>query len=307
MEVLSQLHRLRGAEIHKLSVFKIVAENQSLAHAANLLSVDLSTVSRQIKDLEIRLGFELCHRGRRGFALTEKGKIVHDIASFMVESLKTCDERLEGLRSGLSGTLRIGLVDNLLSAPELRFHDVLRLMREKAPELVVDCQVLSPAEVMRQVEDRRLHLGILGTLDETYALEFTPLFEEEAGLYCGRHHLLFEDTNVEFDMIKLKGMRYVARVHNSLSDQRAQSLGMVAETMSNNIDVISSLILSGVYLGFLPVHTLTSPHVIKNTRRLPLRGGECKVPFFICTRKHSHQARRTQQFVRTLKKMMVVG
>lgn len=232
MENASQLHRLRSTEINGLSLFKVVTESGGFSQAARFLGVDLSTVSRQIKDLEIRLGFELCRRGRGGFALTQNGRYVYDVACQMVDTLKECDARLEGLRSGLSGSLRIGLVNHLLSAPELKFHEVIRRMRQQAPDLVIDCKVMSPSAIMRQVEDRHLHLGILGALERSELLDYAPIFEEEAGLFCGPGHALFEAAGPDFDAGQLRGMRYVGRSHNSHTDMLAQSLGMIPETTS---------------------------------------------------------------------------
>lgn len=304
MENASQLHRLRGAEINGLSVFKVVTESGGFSQAAHFLGIDLSTISRQVKDLEIRLGFELCQRGRSGFALTQNGRIVYDVACQMVHALKDCDARLEGLRSGLSGALRIGLVNHLLSAPELKFHEVIARMRKKAPDLIVDCQVLSPSEIMRQVEDRHLHLGILGAIENSDHLDFQPIFKEEAALFCGPGHSLFADPATNFDAERLRGMRYVGRTHNSHTDMLAQSLGMVAETASNNIDVIFALILSGVYLGFIPVHAVAALDPENKVRRLPIAGGDCHVPFYVCTRRLPQQARRTKLFLKTLANVM---
>lgn len=304
MEVSSHLHRLRGAEINGLSVFKVVTESGGFSQAARFLGIDLSTVSRQIKDLEIRLGFELCRRGRSGFSLTQNGRIVYDVACQMVETLKDCDVRLEGLRSGLSGALRIGLVNHLLSAPELKFHEVIRRMRQLAPNLIIDCKVMNPSEIARQVEDRHLHLGILGTKEQLGQLNYTPIFKEEAGLFCGPGHSLYSEPLTEFDQTKLRGMRYVGRTHNSHTDILAQSLGMVAETTSNDIDVIIALILSGVYLGFVPVHAISALDPQKTVRRIPIRKADSKVPFYVCTRRLPQQARRTKLFLKTLGAVM---
>lgn len=304
MESALHLHRLRGVEINGLSVFKVVTESGGFSQAAKFLGVDLSTISRQVKDIEIRLGFELCQRGRSGFSLTQNGRIVYDVACEMVSTLKVCDERLEGLRSGLSGTLRIGLVNHLLSAPELKFHEIIRRMRQQAPDLIVDCKIMSPSEIMRQVEDRHLHLGILGAMERLDQLEYIPIFNEEAGLFCGLGHSLFADSSGEFNDTKLRGMRYVGRTHNSHTDILAQSFGMIAETVSNDIDVIFALIQSGVYLGFIPIHAISALDPEKKVRRLPIAEGDCKVPFFVCTRKLPQQARRTKLFLKTLNAVM---
>ena len=296
-----ELQRLRGADIHRLSIFKVVVELGGLSPAADFLGIDLSTVSRHIKDLEIRLGLELCHRGTGGFALTPQGRTTYEVACLLAETLQTCDERLEGLREGLTGTLRIGLVNHLLSASELRFPELLRIMRQRAPNLVIDCKVLTPVEIMRQIESRQLHLGILGTSEQPEELIFSPIFREEAGLYCARGHPLFADVRQTFGRDALEGKVYVARTHGSPTDLRAQALGLVAETASNDIDVISSLVQSGLYLGFLPVHAVAALRDSASFRRLPIEGGECEVPFYACTLGRAGQSRRTELFLRVLR------
>ena len=300
MENGTQLHHLRNTEVNGLSLFKVVTESGGFSQAARFLGIDLSTVSRQIKDLEIRLGFELCRRGRGGFALTQNGRYVYDVACELVDTLKDCEARLEGLRSGLSGALRIGLVNHLLSAPELKFHEVIRRMRQQAPDLVIDCKVMNPSEIMRQVEDRHLHLGILGALERSEQLDYAPIFQEEAGLFCGPGHPLFETPLEDFDAQQLRGMRYVGRTHNSQTDMLAQSLGMTAETTSNDIDVIFALILSGVYLGFAPIHAIAALDPDQKVRRLSIPEDECRVPFYVCTRRVPQQARRTRLFLKVL-------
>ena len=304
MESKLGFQRLRGADIQRLGVFKVVVESGGLSSAAGFLGVDLSTVSRHIKDLEIRLGLELCSRGPGGFALTTQGRTTYDVACLLAETLQTCDERLEGLREGLSGTLRIGLVNHLLSAQELRFPEILRSMRESAPNLIVDCKVLTPSEIMRQIETRQIHLGILGTGEQPEHLVFAPIFREEAGLYCAPGHTLFTSPRAIFGRDALEGMVYVSRTHSSPTDLRAQALGLVAETSSNDIDVISSLVLSGLYVGFLPVHAVAAQRDRQSFRRLPIEGGECEVPFYACTLRRADRSRRTNLFLRILRSVI---
>ncbi|MBO1520755.1 LysR family transcriptional regulator [Oceanisphaera pacifica] len=292
--------QLRGADIHRLSVFKTVVESGGLSQAADFLNVDLSTISRQVKDLEIRVGIELCSRGPKGFALTEQGRIVYDVACLLSEALQTSEERLEGLREDLSGVLRIGVVNHILLSPKLRFPELIKEVKKKAPKLTIECKVIPPNEIMRQVEKRQLHLGILGTAEQPVDLEFTPIFNEKAGLYCAIGHPLYNDNRIIFEREALEGLPYVSRSHSTLTDIRAQSLGLAAETSSNDIDVILSLILSGLYLGFLPIHTVEATNNNHRLRRLPIAGSECKVPFYACTLKRVQQNKRTELFLHIL-------
>lgn len=292
--------RLRGADIHRLSIFKTVVESGGLSQAAELLNVDLSTISRQIKDLEIRLGIEICSRGPSGFMLTSQGRVVYDISLLLAETLNICDERLEGLREDLSGVINIGVVSHILLSPKLRFDKIVKKTKEVAPNLTIECKVLTPREIINQIEKRQLHLGIMGAAEHPRELKFTPIFQEEAGLYCAEGHPLYLDDRHLFNRDALMGRAYVARAHNSITNIRAQALGLVAETNSNNIDVILSLILSGQYLGFLPVHAANSLRMDANIRRLPIAGPECNVTFYACTLKRVNQSRRTDTFLQIL-------
>lgn len=71
---------LSKADMHLLYVFGTVVEARGFSAAQITLNVSASTISRQITDLETRLGLRLCQRGRKGFRLTEKGEIVYAAA-----------------------------------------------------------------------------------------------------------------------------------------------------------------------------------------------------------------------------------
>ena len=60
--------RLHKADLHMLAVFMTVVECGGFAAAQVALNVGQSTISRQISDLERRLGMRLCQRGRAASA-----------------------------------------------------------------------------------------------------------------------------------------------------------------------------------------------------------------------------------------------
>ncbi len=72
--------RIRTSDIHCLGVFRTIVEAGGVSTAATRMNLDVSTVSRQLKDLEIRLGMRLCERGRSGFALTTEGEAVYQLS-----------------------------------------------------------------------------------------------------------------------------------------------------------------------------------------------------------------------------------
>ncbi len=58
---------LSGLDFKLLKVFKAVVEAGGFSAAQNELNVGLAAISKQISDLEIRIGMRLCTRGREGF------------------------------------------------------------------------------------------------------------------------------------------------------------------------------------------------------------------------------------------------
>ena len=67
------LGQLSDMDLRLLRVFRVVADCGGMAAAELELNIGSSTISRHIKDLETRLGFRLCRRGRAGFPLTPWG------------------------------------------------------------------------------------------------------------------------------------------------------------------------------------------------------------------------------------------
>lgn len=61
-------------ELKSLNIFRRVAECGSLTRAAEILSLQQSAVSRDIRLLERRLGIQLFHRHGRGVELTKEGQ-----------------------------------------------------------------------------------------------------------------------------------------------------------------------------------------------------------------------------------------
>ena len=74
------LGNLSDADIRLLRIFMAVARCGGLSAAELELNIGRSTISRHLKDLEIRLGLTLCHRGRGGFSLTQEGNRIFEAA-----------------------------------------------------------------------------------------------------------------------------------------------------------------------------------------------------------------------------------
>jgi DNA-binding transcriptional LysR family regulator len=117
---------------------KAIADTRSLAGAAELLSVNHSTVFRRLGQIEQQLGSRLFERGRAGYALTACGEQMVELAERMGEDIIAFERKVTGQDLRPSGELRITTSDVLLL--HLLSH-VLIDFRRAYPEIVLDIVV----------------------------------------------------------------------------------------------------------------------------------------------------------------------
>ena len=90
-----------------LLAFEAVVERGGFSAAARALGVTPSAVSKQIGQLEERLGARLFNRTTRSVHLTEAGRAYHDRARIALEVLEEAEGAVGSLTASPSGTLRI--------------------------------------------------------------------------------------------------------------------------------------------------------------------------------------------------------
>src|SRR5258708_1931781 len=111
--------KLSDGDLRRLHVFCAVTRCGGFAAAESELQMGLPSISRVIKDLEIRLGVRLCQRGRVGFELTEQGRHVYAASLQLTADLKRFEANMSSIHSVMAGTLTLGLIDTLLTDSSL--------------------------------------------------------------------------------------------------------------------------------------------------------------------------------------------
>ena len=91
----------------KLRVFHAVAKAGSFTHAADMLNLSQSAVSRQISTLESNLKCSLFHRHARGLIMTEQGELLYNTATEIFGKLAMAEAKLADAKGQAEGRLRI--------------------------------------------------------------------------------------------------------------------------------------------------------------------------------------------------------
>ncbi|GGE81003.1 LysR family transcriptional regulator [Stappia taiwanensis] len=130
------MNKLALYDLHLLRSFEAVATCGSFTAAAEQLHLTQSTVSQQVRRLEVRIGKPLFSRSTRTVALTKEGEVLRGYASSLLQLAEEGAARLAAPE--LQGDLSLGVSDDLA---QYLLPDVLRQFKRSHRAVRLDVQV----------------------------------------------------------------------------------------------------------------------------------------------------------------------
>lgn len=243
--------QLSDIDLRMLRIFKVVVECGGFSAAEVELNITRSAISISMSDLEKRLGFTLCQRGRSGFTLTDEGQQVYEYTLELLSSIENFRTQVNTLHTQLIGELNIGITDNLVTMPKMKITNALAALKKQGPGVAINIRMIAPNEIELGVLDGKLHVGVVPTLRSLAGLNYTPLYEEQSKLYCSAGHQLFDQAD---DKIDLKAWDAVAPAYAQTPEIKACYQQLNATATATDREGIAFLILTGQYIGYLPDH-----------------------------------------------------
>jgi len=245
---------LSGLDFKLLRVFKAVVEAGGFSAAQNELNVGLAAISKQISDLEIRIGMRLCTRGREGFCLTEEGKLVYQASIDLFASVDSFRDKLSSAQNELIGDLSVGVIDNTVSDIHSPLINALRTLHDQAPKVRLRLHASQLDEVERGVVEGRLIMGIVPVYQRREEFDYFPLYEEVSEAYCAPGHELFDVNSSAIDVNVLRHHDVVNHRY-AIHGGKANFVTYDSQSASaSQVEAVAMLILTGRFLGFLPQH-----------------------------------------------------
>ncbi|MDO1583340.1 LysR family transcriptional regulator [Rhizobium oryzicola] len=244
---------LDNMDIRLIRIFVKVVEAGGLSAAQAELNLSLSTISEKISALEQRLGITLCKRGRSGFQLTESGRLTFEECQRLFGSLDQFSRKVAGLRSNLSGSLSVGMVDNTIADPNSPLASTFAGLVDLAPAINLSVDMRAPGELLRDVVARKLDLAIGSFPRMALGLAYIDLYDETQNFYCGAGHPLYSVVDEEIGIDLVRTHRIIGRSYWASRDIKIFAIANPHATVSN-MEAEAFLILSGCYLGYLPEH-----------------------------------------------------
>jgi len=237
-----------------LRVFQAVVEAGGFSAAQNELNVGLAAISKQISDLEIRIGMRLCTRGREGFHLTEEGKLVYQAAIELFASVDTFRDRISSAQNELIGDLSIGVIDNTASDKSSPLITALRTMHDEAPKVRLRLLASQLDEIERGLVEGRLSVGIVPVYQRREEFDYFELYEELSHAYCAVGHPLFDSNDSELDADSLRHYQVINHRY-AIHRDKASFVNYDSQSASaSQVEAVAILIMTGRFIGFLPEH-----------------------------------------------------
>jgi DNA-binding transcriptional LysR family regulator len=145
-------------ELRLLRYFLVVADTEHVGRAAVRLHISQSPLSRQIRQLEDRLGVQLFERNHRRIQLTAAGRWLVEPAREILARADSLARDVKHLGEGETGQIAIGFVGAALSSGLL--PATLRTLRSERPNVRILLRHLPSLEQLTRLGAGELDLAL---------------------------------------------------------------------------------------------------------------------------------------------------
>ena len=283
-----------------LRSFYYVASQGGVTRAAKAQGVTQPSVSASLQRLEKALGQTLVQRGQREFELTAAGQVLFSEVEKMFEASLRAEEKLKALHSGLVGTVKVQVVTGARSD---LFDEILRLMHQRHPSVVLDIQIASSHTILHNVAAGIVPFGVCLMQLPLSRLTCHLLLRARYGVFCGAEHPLFGRTDVSLN--ELRDMPLISfscdaegRAPEPMIALRdSTGLGRNISGTSGDFAEVCRMITAGLGIGVLPVHAVSREVKDETLWQLDLPGPDLRADLYFVTDPARHFTTAEQTFL----------
>lgn len=166
--------------IHQLEYILAVDQFKSFSKAADYCHVTQATLSAMVKKLEEQLDIVIFDRKANPIVVTENGKEILVQAQQVVAHAQALLASSKSINSKIEGRLKLGIIPTIANS---LMPIILKPILEKYPQLVLEIYEVTTHQMMKNLREGKLDMGILSTPIASNDLETTLLYEEPVHVY----------------------------------------------------------------------------------------------------------------------------
>jgi DNA-binding transcriptional LysR family regulator len=243
--------------VRQLTYLVTLAREKHFARAAEKCNVTQSTLSAGLKALERELDMRLVIREPRFMGLTPEGERVVEWAAQIIVDYESLKQDVEGLRDGLKGTLRLGVIPAAIPA----LARLTAAFSAKHPHVSVDVNSMTSVEIQSGLDKFELDAGLTYLDNEPLVnVRKCRLYEEKYVFVTSAHgpfaklpSITWQDASNE-NLCLLNESMQNRRVLNNIA--RSAGLKLAPTVTTNSFLAVCSYVCSGVWSSIVP-HTFS--------------------------------------------------
>ncbi|HEY3850552.1 MAG TPA: LysR family transcriptional regulator [Steroidobacteraceae bacterium] len=227
----------------------------SMRAAADSLGVAVSSVSRQISQVEEEVGLALIEHGRRNIKLTQAGDLLIAHYSDQLRLNEAFEARLSDIKGLRTGRIQLGIGEGFIGEP---LSNMLARFNAKHPGLFINVHVsASSNEVVSLVAADDAHLGLVfQSFDDPRIRVLASVRQPLCAVMKIDHPLaarkLLKLADLRTHRLCLPESSF--RTRQLLQTAEAdESVSLQPSVTSNSLILLKSLLMAGEFFTVLPV------------------------------------------------------
>lgn len=246
--------------ITQLRYVLAVAEHKNFTKAAKKVFVTQPTLSMQIQKLEEELSIQIFDRNKKPIGLTEVGQRIVEQAKNIVNESERIQDIVDQQKGFIGGEFRIGIIPTIMPTLLPMF---LKNFIKKYPRINLKIEELNTDNLIEQLEDGHIDVGIAATPLEREGLNEHVLYYEPFVGYIPKDHHLAESSKITAEELDINEILLLEDGHCfkknvlNLCQAKKDESNQNFQLDSGSFETLIGLCDEGLGMTLLPyLHTL---------------------------------------------------
>ncbi|MGB3066719.1 LysR substrate-binding domain-containing protein [Sphingobacterium thalpophilum] len=245
----------------RLLVFYTAAQHLNFTKTASALFISQPAVSKNIQELEKKLGIPLFERKGNNLNLTESGQILYKYAQQIINLYNQAGQEIQELQHGRKGNLVLGASTTI---SQYILPGLLADFLTQYPNNRIQSFQSNSRSIEEQLMDKTLDLGITEGSTDNRSLKYIPFMKDELVLVTNSGNPLLKQLKDPMlaDITRLplvlreqgSGTRTI--IENALKDKHINLSEIHIEMILPSTESIKAYLLRRNSFAFLSIHTV---------------------------------------------------
>lgn len=287
-------------ELKHLKLIKVIAETGNLSKSAKRLNKSQPALSRQLLNLEDRLGAALFIRSHKAMVLTDIGMDILEMANEVIEKVDHFEKKIASKLKGDIGELRIGVhcvfCFNWLPALVEQFHGLF-------PE--VELEINSCLNCIRDLQRLRADIVITPFPMREDFIQYVPLFSDDFIMISTPGHPLSAKKEIQPSDFKSENyLTPVPKAHDPVYNIFLKPDGIEPKKymLVSQTEALIELVKAGIGLSAFPRWAVLDIIRRGELGSSPLKNPHSKATWYAARRINQFHPDYQNEFVRMVKR-----